>query len=89
MLETKFRGSSEDPDKISVAEVDSLLYSANHDLGRIAIAAHVPALSQGMEGLIRSLSPGCGRWCPQRQSWAHFIQFVSACMGWFPMGESC
>jgi len=40
----------EDPNKISVAEVDSLLYSANHDLGRIAIAAHVPALSQGWKG---------------------------------------
>jgi ferredoxin-NADP reductase/MOSC domain-containing protein YiiM/ferredoxin len=38
------------PGKISVAEVDSLLYSANHDLGRIAIAAHIPALSQGWKG---------------------------------------
>lgn len=38
------------PGKISVAEVDSLLYSANHDLDRMAIAAHVPALSQGWKG---------------------------------------
>ena len=37
----------EDPNKISVAEVDSLLYSAKHDLDRIEIAAHIPALSQG------------------------------------------
>jgi len=40
----------EDTNKISVAEVDSLLYSANHDLGRIVIAAHIPALSQGWKG---------------------------------------
>jgi ferredoxin-NADP reductase/MOSC domain-containing protein YiiM len=35
------------PDKISVAEIDSLLYMANHDLSRIAIAARIPALSPG------------------------------------------
>ena len=38
------------PGRISVAEVDSLLYSANHDLDRIAIATHIPALSQGWKG---------------------------------------
>jgi ferredoxin-NADP reductase/MOSC domain-containing protein YiiM/ferredoxin len=38
------------PGKISVAEVDSLLYSTNHDLSRIAIAARIPALSQGWKG---------------------------------------
>lgn len=32
---------------VSVAEVDSLLYSADHDLRRIAIAADIPALSEG------------------------------------------
>jgi ferredoxin-NADP reductase/MOSC domain-containing protein YiiM/ferredoxin len=38
------------PDKISVAEIDSLLYTANHDLNRIAIAARIPALSPGWKG---------------------------------------
>jgi len=38
------------PDRISVAEVDSLLYTANHDLKRIAIAARIPALSPGWKG---------------------------------------
>ena len=38
------------PGKISVAEVDSLLYSANHDLNRISIAARIPALSAGWKG---------------------------------------
>jgi ferredoxin-NADP reductase/MOSC domain-containing protein YiiM/ferredoxin len=38
------------PGKISVAEIDSLLYSANHDLSRIAIAATIPALSAGWKG---------------------------------------
>jgi ferredoxin-NADP reductase/MOSC domain-containing protein YiiM/ferredoxin len=38
------------PDKISVAEIDSLLYTANHDLNRIAIAARIPALSAGWKG---------------------------------------
>jgi ferredoxin-NADP reductase/MOSC domain-containing protein YiiM/ferredoxin len=33
--------------KMSVAEVDALLYTANHDLKRIAIAAGIPALSPG------------------------------------------
>jgi MOSC domain-containing protein YiiM len=38
------------PENISVAEVDSLLYTANHDLNRIAIAARIPALSPGWKG---------------------------------------
>jgi ferredoxin-NADP reductase/MOSC domain-containing protein YiiM/ferredoxin len=38
------------PGRISVAEADSLLYLANHDLGRIAIAAQIPALSPGWRG---------------------------------------
>jgi ferredoxin-NADP reductase/MOSC domain-containing protein YiiM len=42
------------PDKMSVAEIDSLLYSANHDLKRIAIAARIPALSPGWKGSFES-----------------------------------
>jgi hypothetical protein len=38
------------PDKISVTETDSLLYTENHDLKRMAIAARVPALSPGWKG---------------------------------------
>jgi len=38
------------PDRMSVAEIDSLLYTANHDLNRIAIAARIPALSPGWKG---------------------------------------
>lgn len=38
------------PERISVAEIDSLLYTANHDLKRIAIAARIPALSAGWKG---------------------------------------
>jgi ferredoxin-NADP reductase/MOSC domain-containing protein YiiM/ferredoxin len=38
------------PGSISVAEIDSLLYTANHDLNRIAIAALIPALSPGWKG---------------------------------------
>ena len=38
------------PERISVAEIDSLLYTANHDLNRIAIAARIPALSPGWKG---------------------------------------
>jgi ferredoxin-NADP reductase/MOSC domain-containing protein YiiM len=42
------------PGSISVAEVDSLLYSANHDLKRIKIAAGIPALSSGWKGSFES-----------------------------------
>jgi ferredoxin-NADP reductase/MOSC domain-containing protein YiiM/ferredoxin len=42
------------PRKISVAEVDSLLYSANHDLDRIATAARIPALSRGWKGSLEA-----------------------------------
>jgi ferredoxin-NADP reductase/MOSC domain-containing protein YiiM/ferredoxin len=35
------------PDRMSVAEIDSLLYTANHDLNRVAIATRIPALSPG------------------------------------------
>ena len=43
------------PGGISVAEIDSLLYSTNHDLERIAIAARIPALSAGWKGSFESL----------------------------------
>jgi ferredoxin-NADP reductase/MOSC domain-containing protein YiiM/ferredoxin len=43
------------PDRVSIAEVDSLLYTANHDLKRIAIAARIPALSAGWKGSFDSL----------------------------------
>ena len=43
------------PDRISVAEIDSLLYSANHDLKRISIAVRIPALSPGWKGSFESL----------------------------------
>jgi len=50
------------PGGISVAEIDSLLYSANHDLKRIAIAAGIPALSSGwkgsMEAFLRAATSG-------------------------------
>jgi len=42
------------PEGISVAEIDSLLYTANHDLKRIAIAARIPALSPGWKGSFES-----------------------------------
>ncbi|HTX41951.1 MAG TPA: MOSC and FAD-binding oxidoreductase domain-containing protein [Acidobacteriaceae bacterium] len=42
------------PGGISVAEVDSLLYTANHDLTRIAIAVRIPALSVGWKGSFES-----------------------------------
>ncbi|MGO8708095.1 MAG: MOSC domain-containing protein [Terracidiphilus sp.] len=45
---------AEGPDRISVAEVDSLLYTTNHDLKRIAIAARIPALSAGWKGSFES-----------------------------------
>ena len=41
---------SDGPDRMSVAEIDSQLYSASHDLKRIAIAARIPALSPGWKG---------------------------------------
>ena len=43
------------PDRISVAEIDSLLYTTNHDLNRIAIAASIPALSPGWKGSFEEL----------------------------------
>ena len=42
------------PGRISIAETDSLLYSSNHDLRRIAIAAGIPALSPGWKGSFES-----------------------------------
>ncbi|MGA3132837.1 MAG: 3-alpha domain-containing protein [Terracidiphilus sp.] len=46
----EIRKIADGPERISVAEIDSLLYSANHDLNRIAIAARIPALSPGWKG---------------------------------------
>jgi MOSC domain-containing protein YiiM len=53
---------AEGPNRISVAEIDSLLYRANHDLNRIAIAARIPALSPGwkssLEGFLQADKKG-------------------------------
>jgi ferredoxin-NADP reductase/MOSC domain-containing protein YiiM/ferredoxin len=38
---------AEGPERITVAEINSLLYLPNHDPNRIAIAARIPALSEG------------------------------------------
>jgi ferredoxin-NADP reductase/MOSC domain-containing protein YiiM len=43
------------PGRITVAEVDSLLYLPNHDPSRIAIAARIPALSPGWKGSLEAL----------------------------------
>ena len=43
------------PGRISVAEVDAMLYLANHDFDRIAIAARIPALSAGWKGSLEAL----------------------------------
>jgi ferredoxin-NADP reductase/MOSC domain-containing protein YiiM len=43
------------PGRISVAEIDSLLYLPNHDPSRIAIAASIPALSPGWKSSLEEL----------------------------------
>jgi ferredoxin-NADP reductase/MOSC domain-containing protein YiiM len=43
------------PEKISVAEVDSLLYLPNHNPSRIAIATNIPALSAGWKSSLQEL----------------------------------
>lgn len=43
------------PGKITVAEVDALLYLPNHDPKRIAIAVKIPALSGGWKGSLEEL----------------------------------
>lgn len=42
-------------ERVSVAEIDSLLYLPNHDRDRIAIAARIPALSSGWKGSLEEL----------------------------------
>lgn len=43
------------PGRITVAEVDSLLYLRNHDPDRIAIAASIPALGAGWKNSLEAL----------------------------------
>src|ERR1700679_30683 len=45
----------EGPGKISVAEIDALLYLPNHDPSRIAIATSIPALSPGWKASLEAL----------------------------------
>jgi ferredoxin-NADP reductase/MOSC domain-containing protein YiiM/ferredoxin len=42
-------------ERITVAEVDALLYLPNHDPSRIAVAARIPALSPGWKGSFEAL----------------------------------
>ncbi len=46
---------SDGPGKITVAEIDSLLYLPNHNRSRIAIAAGIPALSAGWRNSLQAL----------------------------------
>ena len=64
------------PGRISVAEIDSLLYSANHDLKRIAIAARIPALSPGWKDSFEDIPPSRQERSPQRQPRTHTVYFV-------------
>ena len=50
----EIRKIADGPDRVSVAEIDSLLYTANHHLNRIAIAARIPALSPGWKGSLEA-----------------------------------
>jgi ferredoxin-NADP reductase/MOSC domain-containing protein YiiM len=43
------------PGRVSVAEIDALLYLSNHDPDRIAVAASIPALSPGWKGSLEKL----------------------------------
>jgi ferredoxin-NADP reductase/MOSC domain-containing protein YiiM/ferredoxin len=49
------------PGRITVAEIDSLLYLPNHDPSRIAIATRIPALSPGWKGSLEALLKTDGR----------------------------
>ena len=71
------------PERMSIAEVDSLLYTRNHDPKRIAIAAHISALSPGwrasFEDLLRadrnglhSGNPGLAPTMPALPAWQGF-----------------
>ncbi|HEY2040643.1 MAG TPA: MOSC and FAD-binding oxidoreductase domain-containing protein [Edaphobacter sp.] len=46
---------AEGPGKITVAEIDSLLYLPNHNPARIAVAVDIPALSSGWKGSLEEL----------------------------------
>ena len=46
---------SEGSEKITVAEIDALLYLPNHERSRIAIAAHIPALARGWRSSFEAL----------------------------------
>jgi ferredoxin-NADP reductase/MOSC domain-containing protein YiiM/ferredoxin len=46
---------SDGPEKITVAEIDSLLYLPDHNRSRIAIAAGIPALSAGWRDSLQAL----------------------------------
>ena len=50
----EIRKIADGPDRISVAEIDSLLYTANHNLNRVAMAARIPALSPGWKGSLEA-----------------------------------
>jgi ferredoxin-NADP reductase/MOSC domain-containing protein YiiM/ferredoxin len=46
---------AEGPERMSVAEIDQLLYTADHPLDALRRAARIPALSPGWRGSIQSL----------------------------------
>jgi ferredoxin-NADP reductase/MOSC domain-containing protein YiiM len=43
------------PERISVAEIDALLYSADHPIERLRRATRIPALSPGWQGSMKAL----------------------------------
>lgn len=53
--EDEIRKVADGAGRITVAEVDSLLYLPNHDPKRIAIAVGIPALSRGWKGSLEEL----------------------------------
>ena len=55
------RKTADGPHRVSVAEIDALLYLPNRDVERMRVALDIPALSPGWQGSFRALLAAAGQ----------------------------
>ena len=77
---------SDGPERMTVAEIDALLYSAEHPLEALRRAVRIPALSKDWQGSMQALLDRCRSGRHNRQCRPRPRRVGAPCVAWLPPG---
>jgi MOSC domain-containing protein YiiM len=72
------------PERMTVAEIDALLYSAKHPLEALRRAMRIPALSKDWQGSMQALLDAAEAGGTTGQRWSRARRVGARCMAWLP-----